>query len=185
MKTETMPKLSIYADMLNSGKIFYAGARKDDNPVKPNDCNIRGLALELAVRDYFDLPLVIGTQRQNDIVFRDEDDRRHFMEVKSNSSPLDGILNRSSMISYAFFVDLDRPLNEQMGYVLKLKKFMDIGLSLGHIKSGTTKGGEVAVEYKTQTVYNYSKMEFHGKKAFKLAEAYAQAGAQSFEEFFI
>lgn len=177
-----MKTLNYYANKLANGEIYYKGTKET---VKPNDCNLRGYALELAVKDYYGLELSICREHANDVVFRDEDDRRHFMEVKSNSSPIDGVLNRSSVISYAFFINLDATLAEQNGYVMPLKKFMDIGMSLGHIKSGTVKGGSVHVEYKTQTVYNYSKMEFHGKKAFKLADAYVQAGAVSFEDWFI
>lgn len=175
-------KLSEYAEMLNRGEVCYKGTK---TIVEPNSCNLRGFALELAVADYYGQPLEISNVGQMDIIFYDEEGRKHFMEVKSNSSPLDGVLNRSKYISYVPFVDLDGTLSEQIGYVIKLKKFFDIGMSNGHIKPGTTRGGAYTVEYKTQTVYNYSKMAFHGKKWFKLAELYAQNGGLRFDEWYI
>lgn len=177
-----MKELNYYANMLLNGEIHYKDSK---DAVKVNDCNLKGYSLELAVKDYYGLPLEISRSRQNDIIFYDADDRKHFMEVKSNSSPIDGVLGRSSFISYAAFVNLDATLAEQVGYVMKLKTFMDIGMTLGHIKSGTTKGGTVEVEYKTQTVYNNTKSEFHGKKWFKLEAEYVRKGGISFEDWFI
>ena len=176
-----MRKLSFYADMLAREEITYAGTSK---VVKPNAANIRGLALELAVKDYYGLPLAISRANSNDIVYRDSAERRHFMEVKSNSSPLDGCIGRSGTMAYVFGVRLEKTLAEQWGYVMPTKLFMTIGFELKHIKQGTTNGGRAEVEYKTQTVWNNSKQEPHGTKAYKLEDAYQAAKAKPFKEWF-
>ena len=173
--------LSHFAEMVKNGEVRYTGTRK---VVKANACSIRGYALELAVKAHYGLPLTISKARSNDIIFADENGARHFMEVKSNSSPIDGCLGRSSVMAYVFGVSLDKPLTEQWGYVLPLKSFMAIGTAMGHIKSGTTAGGAAEVEYKTQTVWNNSKGEPHGTKAYKLEDAYQASGAVSFKEWF-
>ena len=176
-----MKKLQYYAEMLKTGKIHYT---KSKTVVKPNDCNIYGLALELAVKDYYGLDLAISKKHSNDVVFYGKDGKRHFMEVKSNSSPIDGCIGRSGTMAYVFGVKLDKTLSQQWGYVMPLKSFMKIGLEMKHIKSGTTQGGNVKVEYKTQTVWiNKDRLPW-GKKAYKLEDAYKASGAQSFAEWF-
>lgn len=177
-----MENLRYYAEMVENGKIYYSGTKK---VVKPNSCNIYGFAVELAVCDYYGLPLTISRAKTNDVIYTDDNGARHFMEVKSNSSPIDGCVGRSSVIAYVFGVQLDKPLNKQWGYVLPFKTFMSIGKKLKHIKEGTTTGGTVMVEYKTQTVWNNKKQEPHGTKAYKLEDAYQQANAKSFGEWFI
>lgn len=177
-----MKPLQTYAEMLQAGKINYSNSK---TVVKPNDCNIYGLALELAVKDYYSLDLTISARRSNDIIFYGKDGKRHFMEVKSNSSPIDGCIGRSSTMAYVFGVKLEKTLAQQWGYVMPLKSFMEIGLELKHIKSGTTQGGKVSVEYKTQTVWvNKDRLPW-GKKAYKLEDAYRANGAASFSEWFI
>ena len=86
-------------------------------------------------------------------------------------------------MAYSFYVDLDKPLCKQYGYVMSMKDFLSIGFELNHIKAGTENGGKNRC-LKTQTVYNNSKKAFHGKKAFKLEERYLQVDAVSFKEFF-
>lgn len=176
-----MNTLDFYAEMLKNGKVCYANTH---DTVIVNDCSLRGLALELAVKDFYGLPLTISRVRANDVVFTGEDGKRHFMEVKSNSSPLEDCINRSSVISYAFGVRLEKTLAEQWGYVLPLKTFFEVGIEMGHIKTGTVQGGKYRVKYKTQTVWNNSKGEAHGKKAYKLEDAYKAVGAVSFKEWF-
>lgn len=176
-----MKNLSTYAEMVMNGEICYKGTKK---PVIANDCAIKGLALELAVKDYFNLPLEVSKSRENDIIFVGDDGKRHFMEVKSNSSPIENCVGRSSVMAYVFGVQLDKPLSKQWGYVMPLKQFIEIGYAHGHIKSGTSTGGKVAVAMKTQTVWNNSKNEPHGAKAYKLEDAYIAAGAISFSEMF-
>lgn len=175
-----MKNLSYYANLLLEGEIHYKGRKS--SIVKPNSCSLLGFALELAVKDYLGLEMSISRSRQADTIFSDEKGR-HFLEVKSNSSPFDA--SKCGTIAYAFFVDLEKPLNKQWGYVMPMKLFKEIGYSLNHIKSGTSNGGRNFVEEKTQTVWNYSKNAPHGAKAYKLEDAYLENGAISFEEWFI
>lgn len=174
-----MEKLGYYAEMVQSGKICYKGTK---NPVIANDCNLKGLSLELAVKDYYNLPLEISNAHGIDIIFQ-LNGKRTFAEVKSNGSPIAIACSRSSYMMYVFGVDLNKPLNGQWGYVVNKSSFMTIGKKLGHIKQGTTAGGRVDC-VKTQTVWNNSKNAPHGTKAYKLEDAYIAAGANSFEEWF-
>lgn len=176
-----MKNLSVYAEMLLNGEIYYKGTK---TKVIPNECNLKGLSLELASKDFHGLPLDISSARGIDIVFTDENGKRRFMEVKSNGSPLAIAAERSSIMAYAFCVNLEKPLNKQWGYVLSRSAFMEIGEKLHHIVSGTTSGGRVHT-LKTQTVWNNKKNAPHGAKAFKLEDEYIKAGARSFEEYFI
>lgn len=172
--------LQYYANLLLSGSIFYKGTKK---PVIVNGCSIKGFALELAVKDFFNLPLEISGQRQIDVIATINGQRRH-LEVKSNSSPICNGLIHSSIMVYAFGIDLNKPLNQQYGYIINKADFMAIGTALNHFKIGTVNGGK-ATTVKTQTVWNNSKNAPHGTKAYKLEDEYIKHGGLSFEEFFV
>lgn len=172
--------IAYYVRLLETGKIFYKGTK---DIVIVNSCSVLGLALELAVKDFYGLPLNISGRKGIDIIFTDDDGNKRFMEVKSNSSPIGNAVNRSSVMAYAFFIDVNKTLDNQYGYVMDKKIFLEIGYKLNHIKNGTSAGGKAKC-IKTQTVYNYSKNEFHGAKAFKLEDEYLNVGAIPFSEFF-
>lgn len=173
-----MYPINYYVALLLAGSIYYKGTRR---PVIVNSCSALGLALELAVKDFFGLPLDISKARGIDIVAT-IDGKRRFVEVKSNYSPLSEAVDRSSIMVYCFGVQPEKPLCEQWGYVLAKKDFMEIGKSLNHIT--IKKNSKGRPETVTQTVWNNKKQQPHGAKAYKLEDAYIAAGAVSFGEFF-
>ena len=181
-----MKNIQHYVTLLENGSIFYKGTKI---PVIVNSCSVFGFALELAVKDYYGLPLVISRQRGIDVI-TEVNGKRTFIEVKSNSSPLAIGVSRSSLMCYACFVDINKPLNRQKGYVINRSDFVDIGIKLNHIKTGTSNyranNGKPSFNtcLKTQTVYNYSKGEYHGKKWFKLEDEYIEHGGISFRDWF-
>lgn len=174
-----MKKLQYYADLLKNGEICYKGTKKQ---VIVNDCSVRGLALEIAIKDYHGQKMEISGQKQLDLIFT-INGKKHFAEIKSNSSPIDVTFNKNSVIFYAFGIQLDKPLNQQYAYIVPKKDFLSIGYELKHIKEGTTSNGRIKC-YKTQTVWNNSKQAPHGSKCFKLEDRYIQAGAIPFSEYF-
>lgn len=177
-----MRDISYYVNLISNGSIKY----KDNTTrtFRANSCAINGCAMQLAAQDWAKNKLEFRLHGI-DIIYKDADGERRFLEVKSNSSPIEAASAlRCSMIAYASHVEPSRPLNKQDGYVLPMADFLRIGKELKLIKSGTSCGGSKTEDMKTQTVYNNSKGDYHGTKWFKLEEEFLKVGALTFEEFF-
>lgn len=147
-----------------------------------NTCGFYGYLLELAVKDFFGKPLVISPTGKRDISFI-HDGKRRYMEIKENGGDFINQCKGSSLIAYSVFIDINKPLNEQFGYVMPLSAFKECGYKLNHIrKEKVDKDGYNKMSL--QTLYNYSKADFHGAKAFKLSALWEESGAVTFKEFF-
>ena len=85
---------------------------------------------------------------------------------------------------YAVYIDPEKTLREQFGYTMPMDIFREIGLSLGHVRAHKVSKEHEDIEA-LQTLYVYSKADFLGRKAFKLADAWETAGAVPFKEFFV
>lgn len=174
-----MKVLNYYAQLLQDGQI----KTTDNKIVRPNACSLRGFALELACKDYYHLPLKISAAGANDLIIK-VNGKRRFIEIKSNGSPI-GTVGRSSLMCYAFMVDLNKTIAEQYGYIMDMKTFLQIGEKHHHIRhNATVAGGKTVAELKTQSVYNYTKSAPIGSKMYKLEDDYLEAQAMSFSEWF-
>lgn len=177
-----MKNISYYVELIKAGKIRY----KDDTTrvFKANKCAINGCAMQLAAQDWAGNALEFRFHGI-DIIFKGEDGEKHFLEIKSNYSPIEqASALRCSLMAYASHVDPNFPLNKQDGYVLPMQDFLRIGKAMGLIREGTSCGGKKSEPMTTQTVYNNARGEYHGTKWFKVEEEFLKAGALTFEEFF-
>ena len=143
---------------------------------------LNGYLLELAVKAWAGKKLAVSSAGHVDLsVMIDGKVRR--LEVKQNGGDFRSAGKGSTWIAYAVYIEPGKPLSEQFGYVMPMETFREIGYQLNLIRSEKTdsKGNS---KMSLQTLYNYSKADFHGKKAFKLADAWENAGAIPFKEFF-
>ena len=141
-----------------------------------------GYLLELAVKDYADKPLSISKPGRVDISLRIAGKLRR-VEVKQNGGDFRYNCKGSSYIAYAVYINPDKPLSEQFGYVMPLSVFKTCGYALNHIRTEKTDSAG-HTKMALQTLYNYKKSDFHGAKAFKLSAMWEEAGAIPFKEFF-
>lgn len=144
---------------------------------------IPGYLLEYAVKDYYHKPLVISKPGKVDITAT-IDGHACRMEVKQNGGDFRYNCKGNSYIAYAVYIDPNKPLREQFGYVMPMSVFKACGYALNHIRTEKTdsKGN---TKIALQTLYNYKKGDFHGAKGFKLADAWEAAGAIPFKDFFV
>lgn len=143
---------------------------------------INGYLLELAVKDYAGQELTISKPGKVDIRLA-IDGKRRCVEVKQNGGDFRRSCKGNSYIVYAVYIDGNKPLREQFGYVMPMTVFREIGNSLKHIRAEKIDSAGNK-KMSLQTLYNYSKGDFHGAKAFKLSEAWEEAGAIPFKNFF-
>lgn len=150
-----------------------------ENNAKDARC---GYLLELAVKDYFGLPLEISKPGKTDITVEINGHKRK-AEIKQNGGDFRHACKGNSFIFYAVYIDESKTLAEQFGYIMPMTVFKKAGAELKHIRDTKTdsKGLE---KMSLQTLYNYSKGDFHGAKAFKLADRWEELEAVSFKEFF-
>lgn len=145
-------------------------------------CAFYGYLLELAVKSWAGKPLVISSAGRVDLsVMIDGKLRR--LEVKQNGGDFRHSCKGSSWIAYAVYIDPSKPLKGQLGYVMPMSVFREIGTALNFIRDEKvdSKGNS---KMALQTLWNYSKNDFHGRKAEKLMDAWEEAGAIPFKEFF-
>lgn len=144
---------------------------------------IPGYLLEYAVKDYYHKPLIISKPGKVDITATIDGHARR-MEVKQNGGDFRYNCKGNSYIAYAVYINPNKPLREQFGYVMPMSVFKACGYALNHIRTEKTdsKGN---TKMALQTLYNYKKGDFHGAKGFKLADAWEAAGAIPFKEFFV
>lgn len=143
---------------------------------------IFGYLLELAVKDFFNRPLVISPAGKVDLSAVIAGKVRR-LEVKQNGGDFRTAGKGSSIIAYAVYVDINKTLAEQFGYVMPMTVFRECGNALNLIRSEKTDSAG-HTKMSLQTLYNYKADDFHGKKAFKLADAWEESGAVTFKEFF-
>lgn len=179
--------LCVFVDMLINHEICYKNSKII---VFPNSCNLYGYALELAVKHYFGLPLDISRDNNIDVI-AEIDGKRHFLEVKTGSSPCvslraDGSekneLKTCSFFGYAIYIDPNKTLAGQFGYILPSSIIRKTGFETGFLRETVRSDGKPTI--KTQTLYNYKKNDYHGTKAFKLSALWEENGAIPFKEFF-
>ena len=142
-----------------------------------------GYLLEYAVKYYFKANMNISEPEKRDLK-APIDGHMRFIEIKQNGGDFRHSCKGSSYIAYAIFVDENKPLREQFGYVMPMATFKTVGAQL-HLFRSEKKDSKGNVKMSLQTLYNYSKQDFHGAKAFKLADAWEAAGAIPFKEFFV
>ena len=143
---------------------------------------INGYLLELAVKAYYGKTLTVSPAGRVDLSAVIGGKLRR-LEVKQNGGDFRTAGKGSSWIAYAIYIEPGKPLSEQFGYVMPMETFREIGYELNLIRSEKTDSAG-HTKMSLQTLYNYSKADFHGKKAFKLADAWEDAGAIPFKEFF-
>ena len=143
---------------------------------------INGYLLELAVKDYAGKKLAISPAGKLDLTLTIDGKTRR-VEVKQNGGDFRHNCKGSSYIAYAVYIDGNKPLKDQFGYVMPMTVFRECGCKLNHIRSEKTdsKGNS---KMSLQTLYNYKAGDFHGAKAFKLSALWEEAGAISFKDFF-
>lgn len=143
-----------------------------------------GYVLELAVKDFFGLPLVISEAGHNDCWRVPIDGKDRVLEVKQNGGDFRTAGKGNSFMAYAVYIDLNRDLAHQFGYMMPMEIFRQVGNGdLHHIRA-EKKDHNGALKMSLQTLYVYKKNDYLGKKAFKLADAWEDAGAVSFKDFF-
>lgn len=147
-----------------------------------NTCGLYGYVLELAIKDYFHKPLTISKSGHVDLSIPFNGQLRR-LEVKQNGGEFRHYCKGSTIIAYSTFVDMGKPLNEQFGYIMEMSTFKECGFSLKHIRSEKP-DGHGGTKMALQSLYNYSKGDFHGAKAFKLSELWESCGAIPFKDFF-
>jgi hypothetical protein len=141
-----------------------------------------GYVLELAIKDYYGLPLVISPAGKTDIraVI---DGHLRLCESKQNGGDFRTAGKGNSYMMYSVYVDLDADLRHQFGYVMPMRVFRECGYALNHIRSEKSDHNGLT-KMSLQTLYVYKQGDFLGKKAFKLADLWEENGAVPFKEFF-
>lgn len=142
-----------------------------------------GYLLEYAVKDYAHAPMVISEPGKTDVRMVIDGKLRH-VETKQNGGDFRHACKGNSYIAYAVYIDVNKPLREQFGYVMPMKLFKEIGGGpLHHIRS-VKKDRSGLEKMSLQTLYVYKSDSFLGAKGYKLADAWEAAGAIPFKEFF-
>ena len=142
----------------------------------------KGYLLELAIKSYFGADMNISDPGKRDLKVS-IDGHMRFIEIKQNGGDFRHACKGSSYIMYCIYIDENKPLCEQFGYVMPMTTFKAVGAELNFFRSEKKdKAGNVKMSL--QTLYNYKKDDFHGAKGYKLADAWEAAGAIPFKEFF-
>jgi len=163
------PVLSYYAQFLNPEDIRSFG--------------YLGCLLELAIKDFFGLPLVISPAGKPDLKAVIYDGKAHYIESKENGGDFYNACKGTGIMCYAIYIDENKTLPEQFGYVMPMSVFRSAGYALNHIRSEKIdKNGYKKMAL--QTLYNYKEDDFHGKKAFKLIDLWEDGGAITFKDCF-
>lgn len=145
-------------------------------------CAFYGYLLELAVKAWAGKRLAISSAGRVDLSAVIDGKLRR-LEVKQNGGDFRHSGKGSSYIAYAIYIDPSKPLTAQLGYVMPMSVFRETGTALNFIRDekADSKGNS---KMALQTLWNYSKDDFHGRKAEKLMDAWEAAGAIPFKEFF-
>ena len=144
-------------------------------------CALFGYLLELAVKSFFGMPMTISPAGKPDITIPINGKNRR-TEIKQNGGDFRSNCKGESYIAYCVYVDINKPLNQQFGYIVKKSVFIDCANQVNMIREKTDSKGYKKTSL--QTVYNYKLNDFHGSKGYKLADLLEQHGAIPFKEFF-
>ena len=147
-----------------------------------NACGYYGYLLELAIKDYFGKPLVISPEGKIDISVSFNGKLRR-AEIKQNGGQFRSAGKGNSLMFYSVYIEPEKTLPEQLGYIMPMELFRSVGFSLKHIRTEKLDGDGYRI-MALQTLYNYSKSDFHGAKAGKLADTWEDGGAVTFKSFF-
>jgi hypothetical protein len=141
-----------------------------------------GYLLELAVKDYYHKTLAISKPGKLDLQIMVDGHKRN-CEVKQNGGDFRFECKGNSYIAYCVYIEPGKDLRHQLGYVMPMTVFKTAGYALNHIRKEKldSKGN---CKMALQTLYNYTKADFHGKKAFKLIDMWEENGAVPFKDFF-
>lgn len=143
---------------------------------------INGYLLELAVKDYYGLPLVISKAGKRDLKIT-VNGKVHYCEVKQNGGDFRFECRGSSYIAYSVYIEPEKDLRHQLGYLMPMTVFKSAGYALNHIRKEKL-DSKNNCKMSLQTLYDYAKADFHGKKAFKLIDMWEADGAVAFKDFF-
>lgn len=146
-----------------------------------NPNGYHGFLLEYAVKWYSGQVMKIADIGKPDCKLTISGKNR-IVEIKQNGGNFYSACKGSSFIAYAVFIDPEKTLREQFGYIMPMGDFKMCGTALNHIRGEKRDRG--AVKMALQTLYDYKKADFHGTKAFKLADMWEEAGAIPFKDFF-
>lgn len=152
-------------------------------PEQKNAIDARnGYLLELAIKDYYHKKLVISKPGKLDLQIAVDGHKRN-CEVKQNGGDFRFECKGNSYIAYCVYIEPGKDLRHQLGYVMPMTVFKSAGYALNHIRKEKldSKGN---CKMALQTLYNYTKADFHGKKAFKLIDMWEADGAIAFKDFF-
>ena len=143
---------------------------------------IPGYLLEFAVKDYFHKTLAISKPGKLDLQIMVDGHKRN-CEVKQNGGDFRFECKGNSYIAYCVYIEPGKDLRHQLGYVMPMTVFKSAGYALNHIRKEKldSKGN---CKMALQTLYNYTKADFHGRKAFKLIDLWEAGGAVAFKDFF-
>lgn len=142
-----------------------------------------GYLLEYAIKYYFGADMNISDPGKRDLKVS-IDGHVRFIEIKQNGGDFRHACKGNSYIMYCIYIDENKPLREQFGYVMPMATFKAVGAELNFFRSEKKdKAGNVKMSL--QTLYNYKKGDFHGAKGYKLADAWEAAGAIPFKDFFV
>lgn len=143
---------------------------------------LNGYRLELAVKGYAGKELAISKPGKVDVSLPIAGKVRR-VEIKQNGGDFRLSCKGNSYIVYAVYIDPDKPLREQFGYVMPMDVFRTCGNALHHIRAEKIDSAGHK-KMALQTLYNYKQGDFHGAKAFKLSAMWEEMGAIPFKEFF-
>ena len=146
-----------------------------------NTCGYYGIILEYACKWYNGQKLEIAKPGKPDLRFV-VDGKKRVVEVKENGGNFYTCGKGNTFIFYAVYIDMEKMLKDQFGYVIPMPAFREAAAAFNHIRSEKKDRG--LTKMALQTLYNYSKGDFHGTKALKLAAMWEELGAISFKDFF-
>ena len=151
------------------------------NTLKTTLC---GYCLELSIKDYLGLPLVLSPAGKVDVTMPINGKNRK-TEIKQNGGDWRNNCKGESFVAYCPYVDLDKPLNQQFGYIVVKTAFVRCAEKVNLIRHGK-KDSKGYSKDSLQTVYNYKLNQFHGAKAFKFTALLEdETNALTFKEYFI
>ena len=145
---------------------------------------LMGYLLELAVKDFFGLQLVISKPGSNDLWRVPIHGALRVVEAKENGGDFRHYGLGNSFIFYAVFIDPSKDLRGQLGYLIPMRTFRTAGDDLHHIRHDK-KDRKGNSKVSLQGLYNYKQGDYHGVKAFKLIDRWTEdIETETFKEFF-
>ena len=125
---------------------------------------LKGDCFELAIKDLFGYPLKVSGKGAVDVRIKINGVKTtNKVEVKTGAGEIPNNLKGNSYVVYCPVVDLNKPLNEQEGFVIKRTDFIEVLKASGCYRAcKKTSSGEFT--HAIQTFWNNKRNEPHGKK---------------------